>query len=276
MTVMLPKRPLLRYFGSKWRIAQWVIRYMPAHKCYVEPFGGGAAVLLQKHPSEIEVYNDLFDDVVTLFRVLQDPDQYKRLARRLYYTPYARREFERAYWPPGGDPVHIAWSLLVRTWFSHGVAAYRKSGYRTNEIGGADPAANSWRGVVDHLEAYRDRMIRVNLECRDALDVIQGHDSSDTLFYLDPPYMGYSADYTEGDMNTEDGHARLLEALCGIDGMAMISGYHSELYESKLSSWACFERKNTSYHAAQSIEVLWLNPAAEARRFKQLRLFEGG
>lgn len=36
-----PTRPVLRYHGGKWRIAPWIIAQFPAHRVYVEPFGGG-------------------------------------------------------------------------------------------------------------------------------------------------------------------------------------------------------------------------------------------
>ncbi len=37
-------RPILRYHGGKWRIAEWIIAHLPEHACYVEPFGGGARI----------------------------------------------------------------------------------------------------------------------------------------------------------------------------------------------------------------------------------------
>ena len=36
---MTPPRPLLRYHGGKWRLAQWIIGHFPLHRIYVEPFG---------------------------------------------------------------------------------------------------------------------------------------------------------------------------------------------------------------------------------------------
>jgi hypothetical protein len=62
-------RPALRYHGSKWRIAPWIIQHFPAHECYCEAFGGGAAVLLHNvqgmvlissYPSEL--YERLYHD----------------------------------------------------------------------------------------------------------------------------------------------------------------------------------------------------------------------
>jgi DNA adenine methylase len=92
-------RPALRWHGGKWRLAPWILSHFPAHRCYVEPYGGGASVLLRKAPSDAEVYNDLDGDVVTLFRVLRDAAQSDRLVRLLRLTPFARAEFEGAYEP---------------------------------------------------------------------------------------------------------------------------------------------------------------------------------
>ena len=86
-------RSALRYLGGKWAIAPWIIEHMPAHRVYVEPFGGAASVLLRKPRSKVEVYNDLDDEIVGIFRILQNPVQWRELIRRLRRTPYSRREF---------------------------------------------------------------------------------------------------------------------------------------------------------------------------------------
>ena len=48
------------WFGGKGghRIREAVLRALVPHKRYLEPFGGGASILLSKQPAEVEVYND--------------------------------------------------------------------------------------------------------------------------------------------------------------------------------------------------------------------------
>ena len=111
-------RSVLRYFGGKWAIAPWIIEHMPAHRVYVEPFGGAASVLLRKPRSKIEVYNDLDDEIVGIFQLLQDPAQCARLIRMLARTPYSRREFEMAF-KPSTDPVIRAKRAIVRAFMAY-------------------------------------------------------------------------------------------------------------------------------------------------------------
>jgi len=93
MNAIIPTRPALRWHGGKWLLAPWIISHFPAHRVYVEPFGGAASVLLRKERCYAEVYNDLDDVVVNMFRVLQDPAKSERLRELLLLTPFARAEF---------------------------------------------------------------------------------------------------------------------------------------------------------------------------------------
>lgn len=85
----------------------------------MEPFGGGASVLLKKEPSEAEVYNDLDGDVVNLFRVLRNPESSQALIAACALTPYSREEFTHAY-GHSEDPVERARRLVVRATMGFG------------------------------------------------------------------------------------------------------------------------------------------------------------
>lgn len=118
-----PTRPALRYHGGKWRLAPWIISHFPAHRVYVEPFGGGASVLLRKPRVEREVYNDLDEDVVNLFQVLRDAGRSGQLIELLRLTPFARTEFEDSY-EPTSDPVERARRLVVRSYMGFGSSVF--------------------------------------------------------------------------------------------------------------------------------------------------------
>ncbi len=63
------RSPIL-WFGGKGNMVAKILPLFPPHRIYVEPFGGGASLLMAKAPAPVEVYNDLDSGLVNLFRVL--------------------------------------------------------------------------------------------------------------------------------------------------------------------------------------------------------------
>jgi DNA adenine methylase len=244
------KRPVVRYYGGKAALAPWIISHMPAHRVYVEPFGGGAAVLLQKPRAAAEVYNDLEGDLVNLYRVLRNPRDGRRLVKLVALTPFAREEFVGAY-EPSGDAVERARRLLVRSHMGHGgeAAAGRKTGFRylahRKELRGTHPATD-WARLPAALAEIIVRCQGLVVEQCDALQVLRRYDGADTLHYVDPPYLkalrscGSRHLYTH-DLDEAD-HIRLAEVLKGLAGAVLLSGYGSPLYDDLYGDWHREER----------------------------------
>lgn len=140
-----PTRPVLRWHGGKWRIAPWVIQHFGSHRVYVEPFGGAASVLLRKPRCHAEVYNDLDDMVVNLFRVLQDPAGSSRLLDLLRLTPFSRAEKDLAY-EVSADPIEEARRLIVRSFMGFGTTAHTRAatGCRSNRSSRPSMAWSAW------------------------------------------------------------------------------------------------------------------------------------
>jgi DNA adenine methylase len=261
-----PIKPILRYYGGKWRLAPWIIEHLPEHRIYVEPFGGAASVLLLKDRSFSEVYNDLDGDIVNLFRVLQDQSSFDELHRRLRFTPFAREEYELAF-VETNEPIEKARRLLVRSWqgFGTGSATSYQAGFRTNVKSQAAPARD-WEKLIEHMGLFADRFMGVCIEHRPAEDVILGHDSTNTIFYVDPPYplQTRNRPVYRHEM-CEDEHRQLAECLRAAKGMVILSGYPCELYDSELyPDWWRVERHAQSEAHGSRTEVLWINPATQA------------
>lgn len=268
-----PHRPALRYHGSKWKLAPWIIAHFPTHRIYVEPFGGGAAVLLRKERAYSEVYNDLDQDLVSYFRILRNPDQAKRFAEAIHLTPFARDEFEAAY-QPTDDDFERARRMVVRSFMgfgSDGTNPQVKTGFRANSNRSGTTPAGDWRNLPGGLTAIAERLRGVTIENRSAVDVMTQHDGSNVLHYVDPPYLPETRSshcYRRGhgyrhELTPEEHHV-LLAVLQDLDGMVVLSGYASELYDETLSDWQVVDKATYADGARPRTERLWLNPACAA------------
>lgn len=262
-------RPVVRWFGGKWLLAPWIITHFPMHRVYVEPFGGGGSVLLRKPRAYAEVYNDLDQEIVNLFRVLREPAQSARLIELLRLTPFARVEWEESY-EEAAEPVERARRLVVRAFMGYGANGHNvnaSTGFRgsSNHTGRATVAVE-WRGYPDALGAAVDRLRGVVIENRDAVTVLARHDGPHTLHYVDPPYVWatrgrFSAQRRYVHELDDAGHANLLASLRDLAGMVVLSGYPCEAYDQQLAGWLRVERPALADGARERTEVLWLNPA---------------
>ncbi len=262
-------RPLIRWKGCKHKIAWWIIGLMPPHWCYAEPFGGGAGVLMRKPRSRSEVYNDLDGRLVNVFRVLRDPAMSERLEALIRLTPFARAEYELAF-ERADDPVEDARRTLALAFMGHGSdAASRqcRSGFRASAVHRKGGEAWDWAHYPDYIRGFTDRLRGVVIECSPAAKVFELQDSPKTLFYVDPPYTLASRTMHHGheykfEMTDAD-HIALAGVLHGLQGMVMLSGYASPLYDELYKGWRCVSRGTFANKARPRTECLWMSPNIE-------------
>ena len=260
-------------------MAKWVISHFPEHRQYVEPFGGAASVLMQKTRSEYEVYNDLDDEVVNLFRILRDREKSLQLIESLKLTPWARAEFFSCY-EDSTDLMERARKFVARSFMGFSTTGRRKNqtGFRGKPIRDNGTGVKDWLNYPESLKLVVERLQGVVIENQNALDLIPRHDHKDTLFYVDPPYVHSTRtslrypsqnDRCYAHEMTDEDHRKLGEILLELKGMVIVSGYPSALYDEEIyKNWTRYERKSYADGARERTEVLWLNASAEQRRFQ--------
>lgn len=269
-------RPAFSYYGSKWRMGATIIGLLPHHDCYNEPYGGSGAVILQKPPSYVDVFNDMNQDIVNFFRVLRDrPDA---LIRAIALTPHSRAELALAN-EACADPVERARRFYVRAWQSRGGVAKWKSGWRYERTAARGKSfVRNWNEVV-HLWDVVARLKLLQIECDDALAVIARFDAPTTVHYVDPPYpvetrhQSHSVEY-EYDMVEQD-HVELADVLHGCEGGVILSSYPCELYEQLYAGWRKIEVEVRTRTTKKATEVLWLSPRINAMRLPLFRVNGG-
>lgn len=266
--------PVIRYHGGKFRLAPWVIQHFPPHQVYVESFGGAAGVLMRKPRSHGEVYNDLDGDIVNLFRVLQDATTRTALIELLVLTPYARDEFEQA-WIFTDESVERARRTVIRAQMGFGSAGASKgtTGFRIDCYRQYGTAQQLWARYPEQLAMIGQRLAGVLIENRPANDIMVAHDSPLALHYVDPPYMhgtrvngAAKGRYYRHELDDEQ-HAELLATLVRLQGMVVLSGYPTDLYDEALQGWTkatTTARISAGRGGDTRTECLWLNPACMA------------
>lgn len=265
-------KSVIKYPGSKWAIADWIIQYFPEHHTYLEPFFGSGAVFFRKSRSHIETINDLDGEVVNFFE--QVKYNLENLCREIYFTPYAREEFERAYRENPEDKLKQAVNFCIRLNMGYG---FRTNGEKVGwkrDVQGRERAyaAENWKSLPQRLTETAERLRGVQIENRPAIELIQDFNYKTALIYCDPPYLletrsqkQYAKEMTDQD------HKDLLEVLRNHKGYAIISGYETELYDDILHGWHKKETVSRTQSGEKKKEVLWMNFEPEGQ---QISMFE--
>lgn len=253
-------KAILKYPGSKWSLADWIINLFPQHHSYLEPFLGSGAILLNKPRSDIETVNDLDGNVINLFECIRtDPE---RLARTIYLTPYAREAYEKAFREIPKEPFERAVNFYIRLNMGHG---FRTNGEKVgwkNDVQGRERSYASWDwcNLPDKIIEAAERLRGVQIENRPAAELIPRFNHENVLIYCDPPYILETRHGKQYRCEMDTGaHEELLDILLRHKGYVMISGYDTGLYDSMLAGWNRFEKDSYTQVMSKKKEIIWMN-----------------
>jgi DNA adenine methylase len=267
----------LKTHGGKHYLAQQIVALMPRHTHYVEAYAGGMAVLFAKPCEGVsEVVNDLNGHLMNFWRVLQEKKAFAEFKRRIEAVPFSEAEWQDAKQELGQtESAGTQTARIERAARFFVLCRQSMAGRcqdftpltRTRTRRGMNEQASAWLKAIEGLPAVHARLQRVVILNRPALEVIRSQDGSQTLFYLDPPYLPETRSpgsvFGELDM-TEAQHEELLEVIRGLEGHVMLSGYRCPLYDDRLAKWHCHEF-DVPNNAASGVlkrrmtEAVWCN-----------------
>ena len=263
------RRIVFGWYGGKFSHLDWLLPLLPECHHYCEPFAGSGAVLLNRVPSSVETYNDIDGEVVNFFRVLRD--QHEELVRAIALTPFSREEYYRAIHTTNGvSDVERARCFYIkarqtRTGLAQTASLGRWANCKNTSRAGMSGVVSRWLGGVGALDDIAQRLLRVQIENRPAVDVIRLYDSPKTLFYCDPPYLHA----TRGDVKAygfemdEGQHREFAEVVNACSGMVAVSGYEHPLMDKLFEPGKWFKtfgaRKTIHSTKGTRQEVLWTN-----------------
>lgn len=261
----------LKWYGGKFYLAKKIISIFPPHDRYVEPYFGGGSVLINKTCNGVSEYaNDINGELMNFWRVLRSEELFEIFSRKLNLTPFSEWEFNRARLMKGiGTEVSQAIKFFVRYRMSRQALGETFATPTTRIRRGMNEQVSAYLSAVEGLQEAHERLIRVELWNRPAIECIQKLDRYGTLFYLDPTYLPETRQakksYGPYEMTVKE-HEQLLDILSQIRGKFVLSGYPSKMYErqAKLNNWSIKEiqidnKASSKKNKPTETECLWYN-----------------
>jgi DNA adenine methylase len=246
-----------RWLGSKATLLDVILPNIPEHKHYVEPFCGTAIVYLHKPPAHLSTINDIDENIVNLFRVLQDRNKTMELLRRLRYTPYAKSEYRKACLLLSSgrklDDVTRAWAFYVAQYMSARHSYYadpngKMFGYRQKSSDAHRnylTFINKVRRIIENAEKLR----RCQILNDDGIEIMKRFDGNDVFMFVDPPYLSTTCRSKSKIYKTEYNdnlHQRLIDFVLSAKSKIMLASYPNELYDRLLDyGWTRIDKTKT-------------------------------
>jgi DNA adenine methylase len=271
MAIRKKKINITAYYGGKSSQSEPILKILEQipHTFYVECFGGLAALLLNKQPKKVEVYNDRDGALVALLTVLRERPQ--ELVNLIDLTPYARDEYINCYTKLHNGEIQtelemarVAWTLLKTTFNS----TLTSGGFSTGGLLRSTSVASELHNTR-HFPSVSSRLRSVFIENKDWLEIYNLYNGPEALIYLDPPYhpetrpsKGYRFEWDR------EQHIAMIDIIKHTKAKVVLSGYQHEDYDCLLDcGWEKLSHEAQTMYTGNAKrkyteECLWLSPQA--------------
>lgn len=163
--------------GGKSHIVLKLMKLVPEHDTYIEPFAGGAALYWKKEPVKLEILNDLDEEIAHAYKFIRGLDKETiEKVKNLDWKGNKSKFFKLRDLPIPKDNLQRFYKFFYVHFHSYG-ASRKTFGYKNCEP-----------KCFDKYLGFSERMKNTKIFSDDYAKVIQKFDSPSTFIYLDPPY----------------------------------------------------------------------------------------
>ncbi len=260
----------IKFFGGKGGMYKQIIQYFPdsiSYKIYIEPFGGSAAILLSQPLGKVEIYNDLYQNVYSLYKVIADKELFTRFKEKCdlaLYSEQIRAEFKQELKKSDLNIVNRAFYYWYVNRTSHnGIGGISRNYYIRRNM---SKSTSDFLSCIDRLKRLHDRLSSVIILNRDALELIKENDKSNVFIYADSPYHQSTRTSCRYEVDMDDEKQKqYIDILLNIKNAKMlVSGYDCEEYKRLVkNNWQKIDFKvktvDGNFNPKTKIETLWKN-----------------
>lgn len=216
--------------AGKKHLAPRLVKLIPPHKTYVEPFAGSGAVFFAMAPAETEVLSDADPEIAFAYKALTRLTDAELAALKKKDWTGRKTLFLAMKEAKPRSKLEKLYRFLYLSHFAYG--KLRGKSYNPNAEGIA-------ARTIDRIEKYRDRLRNVTVRSAHYADVVKEFDGKDTFFFLDPPYPGHNVQVGE-DRFDEVEFRKVLDSIkgkflvtYGTRGELDTSGFHVRMIRTR-------------------------------------------
>ncbi len=225
----------IKYFGGKGGMFNEILEHFPngdSYKIYVEPYGGSGAMLLSRPLGHVEIYNDLYENVYSLFKCLSDKTLFDELKAKCDLALYAaslRAEYKEKLKEPCTVVERAYYYWYVNRTSHNGIGGFSSNCCIRRNM---SKATSDFLSCIDRMSLLHDRLSAVIVENRDAIKLMEKYDQPNVFIYTDPPYhhdvrgtTRYVHDYSN------EQHEKFIDTCLASSAKILVSGYICEAYK---------------------------------------------
>ncbi len=222
-----------RYPGGKFYARGLILKELPPHDAYCEPFVGGASIYFAKSTVGRSTLNDLDTAVITTLRVIRDRvEDLITLLDGVPATKEQHRYFKLEYTPTNALEAAFRWYYLNRTSYS-GIMKPENCYWGYGEK--YSMRVENW---PRHLRTCSDKLQHAELTSYDSEVVIDSLPSGSFAF-VDPPYFSADQDKFYNCCFSLEDHHRLAACLQrNASRLKFLLTYDNQPEVRKLYDWA--------------------------------------
>lgn len=196
--------------AGKKRLAKRLVKLIPVHKVYVEPFAGSGAVFFEKPPADTEVLADADPEIAAAYQTLTTlSDRELEALRKKDWTGRKQLFMSLKKASPRGK-VDKLYRFLYLSHFAYGALRGKSYDHHAEGIEAR---------TIKRIEKHRDRLRGVTVRSAHYADVVKEFDGKNTFFFLDPPYPGHNVQVGEDRFD----EAEFRKVLDGIEGRFLVT-----------------------------------------------------
>jgi DNA adenine methylase len=222
-----------RYAGGKFYARNLILRHIPSHSQYIEPFAGGASIFFAKQKVQYNWLNDIDEALVNTYLVIRDdPEALIDFLAGEQATKQRHTFYKNEFLPKNKLEAAARWFYLNRTSYS-GIMKLQNCFWGYGEKYSMRP--ENW---PRNIRRTSEKLNNVKITCSNFEDVINAVPDESFLF-IDPPYFNADQDKFYTHSFARDDHYKLCNLLRAQGNrIKFLLTYDNSLEIRELYDWA--------------------------------------